>query len=155
MTRRTGWKHLLSSAPSRARVLVVDDQADVRRGLEKLVASYGHEVKTAASAEEADHWLGALRFDAMLLDIQLPRMTGVEFLEWALERDPELAVIMLSGLDEPELATRCLDAGARTYLVKPVEGEFLRRALRDALAVRRLLVERNALEGQSPPIQEG
>ena len=88
-----------------------------------------------------------MRFDALLLDIQLPRMTGVEFLSWALERDPELAVIMLTGLDEPGLAVQCIEEGARTYLVKPVEAEFLRLALRDALAMRRLLIERNDLAG--------
>jgi len=52
---------------------------------------------------------------------------------------------MLTGLDDPELAIQCMEKGARTYLVKPIETEFLRLALRDALAVRRLLQERNAL----------
>lgn len=145
--RRKGWTDVLSTGEAPARVLVVDDEKDVREGIGKLVASLGHEVKTAASAEEADHWLGAMDFQAMLLDIQLPRMTGVEFLGWALDRDPELAVVMLTGLDEPELAVRCIERGARTYLVKPVEAEFLRLALRDALGVRRLLVERNELGG--------
>jgi DNA-binding NarL/FixJ family response regulator len=45
----------------------------------------------------------------------------------------------------PEVAIECIDQGARTYLVKPVEVEFLRLALRDALAMRRVLVERNDL----------
>ena len=58
-------------------------------------------------------------------------------------RDPEMAVIMMTGLDMPEVAIECIDQGARTYLVKPVEVEFLRLALRDALAMRRVLVERN------------
>ncbi|MBW3533996.1 MAG: response regulator [Gemmatimonadetes bacterium] len=142
---RKGWKGVLAASPSNATVLVVEDEAAVRRAMEKLVASFGHEVKVAASAEEADHWLNAMTFDAMILDIQLPRMSGVEFLDWALERQPELAVLMLTGLDEPEMAVRCIEHGARTYLVKPVEAEFLRLALRDALAVQRLLVERNDL----------
>jgi DNA-binding NtrC family response regulator len=108
------------------------------------VAALGYETKSAASAEEADHWLNAERFDVMLLDVELPRMKGIEFLAWALERDPELAVLMLTGLDDPALAIQCLEKGARTYLVKPIETEFLRLALRDALAVRQLLVERNS-----------
>jgi len=54
-----------------------------------------------------------------------------------------MAVVMLTGIDDPELALKCLDHGARNYLVKPVEVEFLRRAVRDALAVRTLLTERN------------
>ncbi len=92
---------------------------------------------------EADSWLGAESFDAVLLDIDLPRMSGVEFLRWVLEREPEMAVIILTGLDDPALAVRCLDQGARTYLVKPIESEFLRIMLHDALAMRRLLKERN------------
>ena len=70
---------------------------------------------------------------------------GVEFLGWALTRDPEMAIIMLTGLDIPEVAIECIDDGARNYLVKPVETEFLRLALRDALAMRKVLVERNQL----------
>ena len=142
---RFGWTKVLAQAPGSARVLVVDDEVQVRQSLTRLVTHFGYEVKTAASAEEADHWLSSQRFHVVLLDIELPRMKGVEFLSWALEKDPEQAVIMLTGLDDPDLAIECIDKGARTYLVKPVEAEFLRLALRDALAMRRLLVERNDL----------
>ena len=141
--RPLGWKELGTLAPPSARVLVVEDNLGVRRGLERILAALGYEVRGAGSAEEADHWLSAERFELMLLDIELPRMKGVEFLSWALERDRELAVVMLTGLDDPELAIQCLELGARTYLVKPIETDFLRLALRDALAVRRLLLERN------------
>lgn len=138
-----GWPGVLAGAPTGASILVVDDEPGIRRSLEKLLTRFGHTVKLAGSAEEGDSWLTSQRFDLLMLDIELPRMKGVEFLSWALERDPELAVIMLTGLDVPDLAVECLDAGARNYLVKPVEAEFLRLAVRDALAVRRLLVERN------------
>jgi DNA-binding NtrC family response regulator len=143
--KRLGWTDILSRAPTRARVLVVDDEADVRKGLQRLVARFGYVVRSAASAEEADQWMNAERFDVCLLDIELPRMKGIEFLEWALGRDPEMAVIMMTGVDVPEVAIQCIDHGARTYLVKPVEAEFLRLALRDALAVRMVLLERNDL----------
>lgn len=145
--KRLGWPGVLAHTPSNAKVLVVDDEAHIRQALTRLVTHFGYEVKTAASAEEADHWVSSLRFDVVLLDIELPRMKGVEFLSWALEKDPEQAIIMLTGLDDPELAIECIDKGARTYLVKPVEAEFLRLALRDALAVRRILMERNDLSG--------
>ena len=111
--------------------------------LYRLITKMGHTARAAASAEEADEWLSNERFDACLLDIELPRMSGTEFLGWALKRDPEMAVIMITGIDVPEVALECLDGGARTYLVKPVESAFLERALRDALAVRQLLIERN------------
>lgn len=140
---RLRWKDLARWAPAHARVLIVDDDGDVRRSLERMVGLLGYEARAAASAEEADQWLNVQRFEVMLLDIDLPRMNGVEFLTWALGRDSELAVLMLTGLDDPELAIECMQRGVRTYLVKPVEADFLRLAVRDALAMRRLLVERN------------
>jgi len=135
----------LAESPESAKVLVVDDELEIRRSLQKLVTRFGHSVRTAASAEEADQWLSSERFDLCLLDIELPKMKGVEFLSQALSRDPEMAVIMLTGLDVPEVAIECIDHGARTYLLKPVEMEFLRLAVRDALAMHQVLVERNQL----------
>ena len=145
---RRGWREAIAESPQRARILVVDDEAEIRRSIQRLVTRFGYTAKSAASAEEADQWLTSERFDLLLLDIELPRMKGVEFLSWALSRDPEMAVIMLTGLDIPEVAIECIDAGARTYLVKPVEVEFLRLAVRDALSMRRVLVERNDLAGR-------
>ncbi len=141
-----GWRELASRTSTGSRILVVDDDQRTRRGLEKLISSMGYDqVKVAGSAEEADHWMTSLEFDLVLLDIELPRMNGVEFLSWALDRNPTLATIMLTGLDNPDLAIKCLRAGARNYLVKPISAEFLEAAIRDALAVREVLVERNRL----------
>lgn len=144
---RHGWRDVIHEGEAAAAVLVVDDDPEVRTSLTRLLTRLGYSVRVSGSAEEADQWLSAQRFHACLLDIELPRMKGVEFLGWALSRDPEMAVIMLTGLDAPEVAVECIEQGARTYLTKPVEAEFLRLALRDAVALRTLLVERNALAG--------
>ena len=140
---KLSWKDVARGAPEKARILVVDDEVEIRRSLNRLLTRFGYSVRTAASAEEADTWMNSERFEACLLDIELPRMKGVEFLSWALGRDPEMAVIMLTGIDMPDVAVECIENGARTYLVKPVEPEFLRLAIRDALAVRELLVAKN------------
>lgn len=145
--RPRGWRDVLDAAPPNAWILVVDDDAEIRAALSRLLTRLGYSVRLSASAEEADQWLSSQRFHACLLDIDLPRMRGVEFLGWALSRDPEMAVIMLTGVDAPEVAVQCIEQGARTYLTKPVEAEFLRLALRDAVALRGLLEERNALAG--------
>lgn len=142
---RLGFADLGSRASGTGKVLLVEDHPEIQRALQRMVARLGYVVRAVSSAEEADRWLSLERFDICLLDIQLPRMSGVEFLGWALARDPEMAVIMLTGIDVPEVAVRCIEHGARTYLVKPVDQEFLRLALRDALAVRSILVERNDL----------
>lgn len=143
MKKRLSWASLAALDVDGASLLIVDDDPAIRRTLGKVVKGYGYSTKTAASAEEADQWLSTTRFDVVLLDVDLPRMNGIEFLTWALARDPELAVIMLTGLDNPDLALECLANGARTYFVKPFNPAFIRHALRDAVAMRRLLVERN------------
>lgn len=142
---RLGFAHFGSRAPRAGKLLLVEDSPETQRALQRAVAHLGHSVRAVSSAEEADQWLSLERFDVCLLDIELPRMSGVEFLDWALARDPEMAVIMLTGVDVPEVATTCMEHGARTYLVKPIDQEFLRLAIRDALAVRSVLVERNDL----------
>lgn len=140
--RRLGWRDLAARTPQGS-ILMVEDEVVVRQGLVRLLTEFGHNVSVASSAEEADHFLTSSKFDLMLIDIDLPRMNGMELLAWALKRDPELAVIMLTGLDQPDLALKSFEAGARTYLVKPIASEFLRPAVRDALVLRELLVERN------------
>lgn len=142
-----GWTELIANAPKTAEILIVEDNPDVRRLTRTVVEELGYSVKSASSAEEADSWMESTDFDLILLDIDLPRMNGVEFLTWALNREPDLAVIMLTGHTEPELAMTCLDLGARTYLVKPIDIDILERAVRDALMLRALLQERNRLAG--------
>lgn len=145
-----GFSDLAGHGAGSADILLVEDEPDVRRSLRRLLESLGHNVKEAASAEEGDVWLTSQRFHVCLLDVELPKMKGLEFLGWALNRDPEMAVIMLTGLDDPDLALECLEKGARTYLVKPVDAEILSLALRDALGVRRLLIERNRAHAEAP-----
>ena len=108
--KRLGWQKLVSTSPAHAELLVVDDEPDVRQTMERLVTQFGYSVRTAASAEEADTWLASKRFDALLLDIELPRMKGVEFLGWALQRDPEMAVIMMTG-EEPGGNVKAIHTG--------------------------------------------
>lgn len=140
---RLGWVELQALRPEKAQVLVVDDDPRIRQALLRLLTGMGHTVRVAASAEEADQWLASERFHLALLDIDLPRMSGVEFLSWASKRDAEMAVIMVTGHDEVELALQCMAAGARSYLVKPVVMDILRAAVNDALAIRQLLVSYN------------
>ena len=142
---RLGWKTLVENAPTEAEILVVEDDPILLELTSSAIEDMGFSVRSAASAEAADQWMSAGELDLVLLDIDLPRINGVEFLEWALAKQPELSVIMLTGMNDPELALRCLDHGARTYLVKPFDIDFLERAIRDALITRRLLVERNRL----------
>ena len=142
---KLGWKTLVENPPTEAEILLVEDDPILLNLTSSAIQDMGYSVRTAASAEAADQWMSSIEFDLVLLDIDLPRMNGLEFLEWALAKQPDLSVIMLTGLNDPDLALRCLDHGARTYLVKPFDIDFLERAVRDALITRHLLVERNRL----------
>lgn len=137
---RLGWADLPRLRPVRASILVVDDDERARTALQRSLLEMGHTVRVAASAEEADARLSSESFHLALLDIELPNMNGVDFLDWALRRDPLMAVIMVTGRDDTDTALATMRAGARTYLVKPVPLEILKVTIDDALSVRELLL---------------
>src|SRR5207247_11397289 len=82
----------------------------------------------------------------MLGDIRMPETSGVELLPKVLARDPDLAVLMLTAIDEPRTAIECLKLGAYDYLIKPVDLEELELSLQHALRQRQLEVDRRQLE---------
>src|SRR6266568_4915584 len=92
----------------RTTVLVVDDEDGIRQALKRL----------------AEH-----HPEAMLCDIRMPETSGVELLPKVLARDPDLAVLMLTAIDEPRTAIECLKLGAYDYLIKPVDLEELELSL--------------------------
>ena len=142
--RKIGWQDLTKLAPAECKVLLVEDNPRLRDAMIQVLNALGYNVRAAASAEEGDQWIQAEDFDVMLLDIELPGMSGMEFLRWALVKRPELPVIMLTSFDDAQLAISAMEQGARSYLVKPAQTDFLRLALQDAISLKRLLQERNA-----------
>jgi len=134
----------MSQAP-RTRVLVVDDEEQVRSVLTRFLART-HEAVAAADGAQALACLAQGRFDAVLCDIRMPGITGVELIPQLIAQDPDLAIIMLTGVGEPASAVECLKAGAADYLIKPVELDELALALEYALRKRQLEIERRGLE---------
>src|SRR5438445_13083851 len=82
----------------------------------------------------------------MLSDIRMPNMSGVELVPKALAADSDLAIIMLTAIDEPRTAIECLKLGAYDYLIKPVDLDELEMSLQGALRQRQLEIERRELE---------
>src|SRR5688572_22004067 len=122
------------------RILVIDDDDSVRLLLEKRLSNEGYDVRTANCGRAALALLETSVFDAALLDIQLPDMTGIEILEEMRRRDPEIAAVMMTGHPQLESAIQALRLGAYDYLSKPLDWEPLlhliariveRRYLRD------------------------
>ncbi len=136
---------MTSPAPQTS-VLLVDDEPAVRSVLAVFLQRRGYEVEQAKNGEEALQRMEARRFAAMLCDIRMPVMTGTELLPRALAADPDLAIIMLTGVEEPAAAISCLKLGAADYLIKPVDLEELQHALQQALRRRELEIDRRELE---------
>src|SRR2546425_958999 len=132
------------SAPTT--VLLVDDEDGIRQALDRFLTRLGYRVVQAASGAEALERQSADSPDVMLSDIRMPNMSGVELVPKALAQDADLAVIMLTAIDEPRTAIECLKLGAYDYLIKPVDLDELEMSLQGALRQRQLEVERRELE---------
>src|SRR5438067_2021366 len=100
----------------------------------------------ASSGAEALDRQAAEQQQVMLSDIRMPNMTGVELVPKALAQDSDLAVIMLTAIDEPRTAIECMKLGAYDYLIKPVDLDELEMSLQGALRLRQLEVDRRQLE---------
>lgn len=135
-----------ASSPSATTVLVVDDEEGIRQALTRFLARLGYQVRAAANATEALEHVNASHPQAMLCDIRMPETSGVELLPKVLARDPDVAIVMLTAIDEPRTAIECLKLGAFDYLIKPVDLEELELALQHALRQRQLEVDRRELE---------
>src|SRR6059036_539172 len=127
-------------------VLVVDDEDGIRQALDRFLTRLGYRVLQAASGAEALERQVADSPHVMLSDIRMPNMSGVELVPKALAQDADLAVVMLTAIDEPRTAIECLKLGAYDYLIKPVDLDELELSLQGALRQRQLEVERRELE---------
>lgn len=129
------------------RLLIVDDEADFGRGLARHVGNAFDNitVERAQSGQEALEKLNAFFPDVMLLDLHMPDMHGMEVLEEALRRTPELTVIVLTAHGTVETAVSSLKSGAWDFLTKPVRREDLLRCLAKACERSRLLGENKRL----------
>ena len=120
-------------------ILVVDDDDSVRKFMAGALAEEGGRVRAAASGPEAIEKAQAEKFDAVVLDLRMPGMDGVETLAHLMERDPGLAVIVLTGYGSVESAREAMVLGARDYVTKPVDpgllAVILAEAVRDSNAV--------------------
>jgi DNA-binding response OmpR family regulator len=114
------------------KLLVVDDDADLRQSIRSALESVC-DVLEAASGLEALEMIRTLRPRAVLLDISMPEMGGLAVLRAARELCPALAVIMLTGELDLEIAREALESGARSYVTKPFEIETLRAEVKRIL----------------------
>ena len=104
-------------------VLVVDDEADIRLGLRKLMATLGIEAREAESGAVALQRLQEAPADLIVTDLMMPGLSGVELLEAVKRRRPETVVVLLTGYGTVQTAVQCLQAGAAHFLTKPFDND--------------------------------
>lgn len=120
------------TAGAESRILLVEDDAVLRRVIAELIELYGYRVDAASDAYRARALLDRRSYDLVISDLQLPGH-GLSALDYARRLRPPTPVIVITGLDRPALRRRALACGAREVLEKPIAGSELRASIRRAL----------------------
>ena len=101
------------------RVLVIDDEPAVQDLLQRVLANAGHQVTVVDSAEAALIRLARDRYDVLVVDNNLPRMTGLELMSLVRDHHPELRAIMITAYNTPAVEARARALGVVSYVAKP------------------------------------
>jgi putative two-component system response regulator len=120
------------------KILVVDDDETVCRLLVELLSTESYQCHAAGSAEMAIQLMEQEDYDLVLSDILMEGMSGVDLLQVTRERFPDVAMIMVTGLEDRETALKALNLGAYGYLIKPLDKNDLIIGVANALERRRL-----------------
>ena len=149
------------------KILIVDDDKDMRDILSSLISSEGYETITAGDGRKALKEISAHSPDLVLLDIRLPEMDGMKVLEEIKKIDKNLPVIMLTAYEDVKGAVQAMKSGAVDYITKPFDNEEMvlniKRALqtwylsREVENLRKILEGKRIVErflGESPPIKQ-
>jgi DNA-binding NtrC family response regulator len=132
-----------------ARVLVVDDEEVVLRSVARILGDGGHAIETVQDAEEALRLVDREVYDLIILDIMMPKVSGLEILQRVKEGHPDTDVIMITGLSQIDTAVQSMKLGAFDYIPKPFAPEELQLAVERSLERRRLLRENTLLRAEA------
>ena len=111
---------MISKQKNHARVLVVDDEPDITHLFENFLTDLGYDIFTATEPEEAIELFEKEDFDVAVLDINMPRISGLKLLEQFKQTNPQLIVIMVSAIQDTDIVVKCIQHGAYDYLAKPI-----------------------------------
>jgi CheY-like chemotaxis protein len=127
-----------AAGPAPARILIADDNPQSVELFDAYLADSGHEIQTAADGEETLHKVQQWRPDLILLDIMMPKISGFEVCK-RLRADPgtrDIAVLMLTALDQPSDIERAVEVGTDDFLTKPINKTELLLRVRSLLRSR-------------------
>jgi DNA-binding NtrC family response regulator len=132
-----------------ATILVVDDEKNILLTLSQALQLAGYRVELAASGQIALDVLAAKPVDAVLMDVKMPDIDGLTALARAMELNPKLPVIMMSGHGTIDTAVKATQLGARDFLEKPIARERLLVALRNVLQHQAVVEELTQLKAEA------
>lgn len=112
-----------------ARILVVDDEQQVCEDLKTFLTGKGYEVEIAFGGEEGHEKLKSFRPHLVLLDIRMPGLSGLDALPRMKKLDPNVKVIMVTAVQEIEMAQLAVERGADDYITKPVDLRYLHNSI--------------------------
>jgi DNA-binding NtrC family response regulator len=135
-----------TASETKGRVLVIDDEADIRESLETLLGLEGYSVELAQNATEGLHKLESRGYDLVLLDLMMPDRSGMEVLREVRERDRETPIAMITAYGSVEAAVDALKSGATDYFSKPWDNDKLVIEIERMIAQRRLEYENTHLK---------
>src|ERR1700716_3993040 len=122
-------------------ILVVDDESEIREGLEILLTSEGYGVTSAGTGESGLAKLEERPYDLLLLDVSLPDRNGLDLLKEIHRRDPHLSVVLITAYGSIDMAPPPSKSGAMDYITKPWSNDELLAQVAQAVESRRLREE--------------
>jgi two-component system chemotaxis response regulator CheY len=132
-------------SPGKGRVLVVDDEDNIRKLVRMCLTKAGYEVEEAENGEEGEKIIRAkdnpLMVDVILCDIRMPKVNGIEAIAFFQEQFPSVPIVVITGFPDTEMAVNLLKQGVVDYVPKPIDNEKLLDVVAKAMAKRTSLKE--------------
>lgn len=135
---------------TKAQILVVDDEANLRRVLSAQLGREGYEVHTAEDGEKGLAILREHHIDLVITDLRMPKVDGMEILRQALLMDPDLPVVILTAFGTVDNAVEALKTGAFDYITKPFDQSEVKAIVRKALRTRDLAAAEVTVDSTTP-----
>ena len=130
----------------KAKILIVDDEEDIREIVSRLLETQGYECASVGSGRLAQAYLEDHPVDLVLTDMGMPEMNGLSLVEWLRKANPDVPAIMVTASHDISKALEAIRGGAYDYILKPFEKDNLYLGVRRALEHRRLVLENRSYQ---------
>jgi DNA-binding NtrC family response regulator len=135
-------------------LLIIDDERAIRKTLSEILTFEGYKIEEASDGEEGLKKFSEKTYDVVLCDIKMPKIDGLEFLQKAVEKNPDVPIIMISGHGTIETAVEAVKKGAYDFIQKPPDLNRLLITIRNAMERNTLVSETKTLRRRATKVQD-